>query len=208
MKSMNDNNRLEQKHGWSKNNYTILPASLRYETHRIGNSQAFDISFEHIYKTILTDKTSKVEHLFLSIMLMGLGAAIFFQGGNTAFWLPALFIFTGVALVAFYFFGATTYLKVKITDNRYFVLRHNNSDSKQVAKFLEQLFEERDTYLINEYGKINTRLTYNYQLEQFKRLRRLQVWNKRQFKEQCKLLESTHRLLDLGFDIDKRAIQN
>ena len=168
----------------------------------------FDISFEHLYKTILKDKTSKIEHVFLALVFIGLGAAFFFQGGTTPLLMPLAFMGAGVGLLAYYIFGATAYLKIKVANNSYLVMRKKSPNTQEVEDFLEQLFEVRDAYLIKEYGQINTRLTYNYQLEQFKRLRRLKVWNKRQFKEQCKQLESMHRLLDLGFDIDKRAIKN
>ncbi len=201
-------NTLEQRQLLSKCIYTIRPNSLRYEIDRIGRSQSFDISFEHLYKTLLLDRTSKVEHLFLAVMLIGLSGAFYFQAVATAFWLPLVLFAAGTGLVAYYFLGATPYLKVKITGNRYVVLRKNTPDSDAVKVFLEQLFEARDAYLIEEYGQINTRLTYEYQLEQFKRLRRLQVWSKRQFREQKQQLESIHRLLDLGFDINKKTIQN
>ncbi len=208
MKSMNNTPTLEQRQLLSKSCYTILPTSLRYENHRIGSSQSFDISFEHLYKTMLLDRTSKVEHLFLAVLLMGLGSAFYFQAETTALWLPLSLVGAGLSWVAFYFLGASTYLKVKVTDNRYVVFRKNASDADTVDLFLEALFEKRDAYLIEEYGQINTRLTYDYQMEQFKRLRRLHVWNKRQFKEQCEQLESMHRLLDLGFDFDRKALQN
>lgn len=208
MENMSQTNILEQRQLLSKSTYTILPASLRYETHKVGQSQSFDISFEHLYKTILKDKTSKIEHVFLALVFIGLGAAFFFQGGTTPLLMPLAFMGAGVGLLAYYIFGATAYLKIKVANNSYLVMRKKSPNTQEVEDFLEQLFEVRDAYLIKEYGQINTRLTYNYQLEQFKRLRRLKVWNKRQFKEQCKQLESMHRLLDLGFDIDKRAIKN
>lgn len=208
MENMSQTNILEQRQLLSKSTYTILPASLRYETHKVGQSQSFDISFEHLYKTILKDKTSKIEHVFLALVFIGLGAAFFFQQGTTPLLMPLAFMGAGVGLLAYYIFGATAYLKIKVANNSYLVMRKKSPNNQEVEDFLEQLFEVRDAYLIEEYGQINTRLTYNYQLEQFKRLRRLKVWNKRQFKEQCKQLESMHRLLDLGFDIDKIAIKN
>ncbi|MGH1336407.1 MAG: hypothetical protein ACRBFS_09795 [Aureispira sp.] len=208
MKNTNYTSSLEQRQLLRKSTYTILPSSLRYETQRVGNTRSFDISFEHIYRTVLTDRVSKMEHLFFATILNGLGAAFYFQEGAIASWLPFALLAMGTILWAYYHLSASSYLKVKITDNRYFTLHKNSPDAAIVERFLEELFERRDAYLIKEYGYINTRLTYNYQLEQFKRLRRLQVWNEQQFEEQCQQLESMHRLLDLGFDIGEKAIQN
>lgn len=208
MKNIDGTSTLEQRQLLRKSTYTILPSSLRYETQRVGNIRSFDISFEHIYRTVLTDKVAKTQHLFWAAVLNGLGAAFYFKGGAMTLWIPFLLLTIGTSLWGYYHWTARLYLKVKIMDNRYFVLRKSSPDATTVEHFLEELFERRDAYLINEYGQINTRLTYNYQLEQFKRLRRLQVWNEEQFEEQCQQLESMHRLLDLGFDIGKKAIQN
>lgn len=202
---------LTQRRFFKQKQFTVTASSLTYEVHTPGQSQSYDISYEHLHKVVLTDKRSRIELLILGLAMLGLGTTSYFDGhvvaGANAFFEWSL-LGSGLLMLLFYLFGATSYLKLKLSDNQYVVLYKSKPDAMAVENFIHHLYEERDAYLINEYGTINTRLTYNYQLEQFKRLRRLQVWTEAEFKEKCQELEGMHRLMDMGFDLGSKVNQN
>ena len=199
---------LHQRHLWTHRHIALRPSSVVYEIKTQGQSQAYDISFEHIYKVVLTDQQARPGYLWLGMMSLFLSALTYLDTGGLVGWPWVFMVLSGFLLLLLYRWSKVTFTKVKLSDNQYLHFYQNAPDKATVQRFLVELFKQRDAYLIEEYGTVNTRLSYNYQLEQFKRLRRLQVWTQAEFEAKCQRLESMHRLMDMGFDFDSKISQN
>ncbi len=186
-------NGLEQKKNFKKIKIQITDAEILYAISEKGNSNEVSIPFEEIHKTKLTQHVAKQPWLIAGSALI-LSAMLFLlvpEKSSFQTETKLLMIIMGVVCFSIYYLTKEKYWKLQVASDSYLYIHKEIPNHNTVDKFIDTLFLSRDSYLHKEYGNINPNLPYESQLNNFKFLKKLKVWDENEFQLKVEELDKT-----------------
>jgi len=181
---------LLQKKNFTQRRIRITPRELLYEVSSWGNLNETAFPFEDLTKSITNYQEAYSIWRYLKWLFVYLGVIWLFTGisGSSKYassgesLLLSLFM-VGLAIFFTWIYKYTQehYWKLRLTNGTYLFIHKNLPSEEEVDKFIEAIYAHRDEYLISVFGEINPRINYETQLNNFKYLQYLQVWEEEEY---------------------------
>ncbi len=170
-----------------------MPNELLYELSEWGSVDEVAIAYEGLGKTITNNQKVYQIWLYASIAFVFFGIVWLQALLSTGEWMftPLVFIFLGAS---FYWAFVTTkesYWKLPLSNGRYVFILKNMPSEEEVDELIDAIYAQRDIYLNEEYGVINPLINYDVHLDNFKFLKRLDVWDEERYKMEKDKLDAT-----------------
>ncbi len=186
-------NNLIQKSALKSIEFTIDDTGLLFNKKSRNSEHELHFSFEQLK----TNKASEVEHNKFLVVCASL--ATFFticlfaasqsdktiETSTTLFW-----AFVSVVLFSVYFLLRTKKTYLYTTDNKFIDFYSDKPSTEEVSRFIENLLNERNSFLVSRYGNPNRNLEYAPQLENLNWLLNTKAISKAKYDEKLMELNS------------------
>ncbi len=159
--------KLIQKTTFKTIEFTIDDTGLLF--HRKSKNSEAELHFS--FEQIKTNKVTEVDHNKLLVVTASIAALVAIIAFGARFSdetiLPStIFIWACIstALFIFYFQSRNRKIYLYTSDNNVIAFFANKKDIIDTNEFIEQLFHDRNLYLVSKYGNPNRNLDYTFQL--------------------------------------------
>lgn len=172
---------IKQRRLFTKREYNILNNKLIYKTSYIGGESEGVIAFENLVKEKMTYKSTNPVLMLISFLFFGMaGLSFVFRNDKDAdpnMWI--VFTFMAVVMLGVYLLMNENSWKIKTQNGGYIYLFKNIPNEKVVDDFIIKLFNERDSYLVENYLSFDKNLKYEMQANDLKWLLNIEPFQKK-----------------------------
>ncbi|OIQ97371.1 hypothetical protein GALL_206310 [mine drainage metagenome] len=174
-------------------NFTIDDTGLQFHKKRRESNIELHFAFEQIK----TNKASEIDHNKFLLVCANIAAFFFLlffimsfsdrtiEGSTIIFWLV-----TSLAIFIIYFFSRSKKIYLYTTENKLIEFYADKPNENEVNEFIEELLNERTTYLVSKYGNPNRNLEYAPQLDNLNWLLNVKAITKSTYDEKIRELNS------------------
>lgn len=152
---------LTQRRFFTRRDFRIGERKLFYNHSEWGNSNEVDIPFENIDGEKVSFRKANNLLLGASIMVFLVSMSLLYgyiTNGNGERFAWLFWLVISVSIFFFYWNSRQSFWKIKLANNSY-VYIHKNIPSKETAnKFIEDLINSRNDFLLSTYGNIDENL--------------------------------------------------
>lgn len=186
--------KLSQRNFFKKQTIEFLDSKIHIKTKHLGNKNEFDVSYENILPNKYDFKTSNLTLFGLSALFYLLSGAVYYwrfiegdqsvEGEASIAWFVV-----GTILLIFALKSIENTWKINIVNNQFIKIYKSSPNKMLVDSFITNMFKQRNKYLIEAYGKVNSNLNYEKQYNNFLWLRNMEVINESELIEKTKDLD-------------------
>jgi len=177
--------KLIQKKNFIKSEFRTSETKLFYTISKFGNTDEVDISFENITGEKVSVKRSNNIFLLISIFIYIISIALLIgkmKGSKNIE--EYAWVFWGVIatiVLGYYWFSREDLWKINLSNNSSILIHKAIPSNNKVLSFINNLIQERDTYLKENYAFVDKNLDYREQLANYKWLKSINVISKSEF---------------------------
>ncbi|MEP2990926.1 MAG: hypothetical protein ABJN61_11675 [Flavobacteriaceae bacterium] len=175
---------LSQRKFFVKREFRITESKLYYNYSKFGNSTEVDIPFENIEGSKTSHRVSHNIILAVSAVFYLIAVAVYYSYSNGGNGERFAWLFWGViatVVLGSYFLTRDSFWRIRLSNNSQIYLHKNIPNLSVTTKFIEEIIDARNTYLIEQYSFVDKNLDYDKQLNNLRWLRSIDVINKEEF---------------------------
>ncbi|ASK28682.1 hypothetical protein CEY12_00510 [Chryseobacterium sp. T16E-39] len=188
--------KLSQRNLLKKQVIEFYDTKIHIKTRYLGNKNEFDVSYESILPNKYDVKTN-------NLILFGVSAFFYLLSGAVYYWrfIEGDQTVEGEASIAWFIVGTILLFialrsieniwKINIVNNQFIKIYKDSPNKTEVNSFITNMFKQRNKYLIETYGKVNSNLNYEKQYNNFVWLKNMEVISEPEFFEKLKDLDFT-----------------
>ncbi|MDR6545018.1 hypothetical protein J2810_001060 [Chryseobacterium rhizosphaerae] len=186
--------KLSQKKIFRKQTIELYDSKIHIITKYLGNNNEFDISYESILPNKYDIKTNNLVLFGFSIFFYLLAGAVYywrFIEGDQSVEEEAsvIWFIVGTILLIIALKSTENIWKIGVINNQFIKVYKRSPNEIAVNEFITTMFKERNRYLIENYGSINSNLDYEKQYNNFVWLKNMEVINESEFVQKIKDLD-------------------
>ena len=175
---------IKQIKNFSKRELRIKDNSLFYKIGGIGHEDEVVIPFEEISGEKVGNENGKIilfiggiVSIVLAIVLVGLR----FLDQDIGDFAEPFWLILGLVFLTVYYRTKEKFWKIKLNGDNYIYLHKSIPNEKSVDKFIANLMNKRNNYLLENYGQLNKYLDYEGQFQNWKWLLKMNVITPKEF---------------------------
>ncbi|WP_172277905.1 hypothetical protein [Chryseobacterium sp. LAM-KRS1] len=186
--------KLSQKSLFRKQIIEFYDTKIHIKTKHLGNKNEFDISYESILPNKYDVKGNNLILFILSAFFYLLSGAVYYwryiEGDPTVEGEASIIWFIiGTSFLFFALKSIESIWRINIVNNQFIKIYKKSPNEIVVNDFIANMFRQRNKYLIETYGNVNSNLNYEKQYNNFVWLRNMEVINEFEFNEKLKDLD-------------------
>lgn len=173
--------------------YIIKETGIRLIKKRISSSSDVFVEFEEVGSKIIKENSRKLIWLGLSVLFVCFAIGVFINrmnGGNVEKGAELIHIFVAAIFLVLFFLTRRNYIFLAQSDNSHAIAFIASRRYKEaVDKFIENLLQRRDSYLLSKYAQFDHLLPYNQQYNNLIWLYNMKILTKEQLKQKTDELD-------------------
>ncbi|PKF73825.1 hypothetical protein [Chryseobacterium sp. PMSZPI] len=178
--------KLSQKNLFKKQTIELQNSKIHIKTQYFGNKNEFDISYENILPNKYDIKKNNFVILGFSIFFYLLSSAVYYwrfiEGDQTVEGEASIvWAIIGTILLIIALISTENVWKINIVNNQFIKIYKKSPNNSGVNDFIANMFYQRNKYLIENYGRVNSKLNYENQYNNFQWLKKMEVINESEF---------------------------
>lgn len=181
---------------FTKQVFEIQKSSLNIEIKNLFDFIQYEISYEQISNKKRIQSTANTGRLFTSLFCFFVGF-LFLGASNDV--LAMIFISLAIFFLVFTFSSKKRVITIAVYDGNKLELYYNKRNKQEVIDFADCIIKAANNYLLNKYGKIDSALPIEPQLDNIQFLRNREVISDEDYEDLKNQLLGRKNRSSIGF---------